>query len=401
MKNGMCTIKYILAFLLYYSGLLFALKRIARKRAGNQGLLVLLYHRVNYPDGGNGSLSQITVSPEMFFHQMAYIRKHYQPVSFSEYSSRSMARSSSGRIRVLVTFDDGWRDNYDHAYPILTRHGIPALIFLTTHYIDTKRLFWPERLLHIFSILNNPTEGQSSQRREIESALRALSRSNAFQLDRLIPRNGFRTSRESKEIVERLKHIPQSEVESEIARLEALLELEKDGAEAKERALLDWSEIKCMSEGLIEFGSHTCNHVLLDQVPHDLMRSEIVGSKELLEHRLDRKIEAFAYPNGNYDRVAVEEIQRAGYEAAFTTKPGYNCDKTSPFELKRIGVDDDFARGPTGKFSKCLFEFQMIRHIFGPGLCDLFRPASIKGNSDQYPIRSKEPRKTGAFSIEQ
>lgn len=359
----MLTIKFILAIIFYYSGVIFALKKFIHNRGGDKGLLVLLYHRINYPGCTNASLPQITVSPEMFSHQMQHIGTCYQPISFSEYRSLSTEKHSSGKIRVLVTFDDGWRDNYHHAYPILTKYQIPAMIFLTTHYIDTKRLFWTERLLNIFSILNSRKEARQPLSHEAELTLQTLTGSNS--LDRVIRHNGSFDSKEIKEIVERLKNIPQTEVESKISRIEALAGVGGADGAVKERVLLDWTEIRCMSASAIQFGSHTCNHILLDRVPNDLMISEIVRSKELLDQKLCKSTEAFAYPNGNYNSLAVEEAKRAGYKAAFTTKAGYNTSKTSPFELKRIAVDDNFAKGPTGKFSKCLFEFQIIRHIFG------------------------------------
>lgn len=354
-------LKYLLAFFFYYTGLIPLVKWFFRSMTGKNGLVVLLYHRVVEADERNGSMPEMTISPSMFAKQMNHLRTYYHPVSVRVYLKAGKKNHAASKIKVMVTFDDGWQDNYEYAYPMLEKYNVPAIIFLVSDYVGTNRLFWPERLARILIKARSP-EGSSIFLEKIESILSDLLSPNQISLKEIVSNNGFELQRKTKVIIEKLKALSPDEVEHAIVRMESVMG-SAIGGDGSERAVLSISEAKKMANHIIEFGSHTCNHVLLDRMDQKTMREEVVASKMALEEKTGREIKVFAYPNGNYNEEVIKEVKRAGYEAAFTTEFGVNTGRTSPFELKRIRVDDSFSKGPTGKFSKSLFELQIVRNI--------------------------------------
>lgn len=261
----------------------------------------------------------------------------------------------------MITFDDGWRDNYDYAYPILKKHNFPATIFLVSDYVGTTKTFWPERLLAIITKLHNVQE-DFPHFIEIESIFSSILFPYQFNLRQIVSKNSCELHKSTKPIIERLKLHNQTEVEHAISQSEQLLTRINETWD-QERVLLNKSEINEMSDGIIEFGSHTCKHFLLDRIDKELMKKEIINSKKTLEEMIKKEVDAFAYPNGNYNKKIIEVVKDAGYKAAFTTQYGVNTGKTPQFELKRIRVDENFSKNPMGKFSKCLFEFQIARNM--------------------------------------
>ena len=109
------------------------------------GLTVLLYHRVVEPSAiGELDADMIDATPEAFDEQMSYLRRTFHPVAVEEVLEASGGGRPLPPDSVLVTFDDGYRDNFENALPVLRRHGIKALFFVATGYITDRALFWWE-----------------------------------------------------------------------------------------------------------------------------------------------------------------------------------------------------------------------------------------------------------------
>ena len=138
------TIKNIIAYFLYYTGILFLLKKHLLKNKA----VVLTYHRVLPEDKENTSFSTkaIIVRPSTFNRHMTFIKKHFSIQDITEFSTNILKNSIPDKPACLITFDDGWIDNYLYAFPILKDHAIPAIIFLPIDYIESMNLFWQEKL---------------------------------------------------------------------------------------------------------------------------------------------------------------------------------------------------------------------------------------------------------------
>jgi len=102
-------------------------------------LVVLMYHRVLPKDSPARRTEQpgMYVSPETLDLHLGELKRHFELVHLDDWLRRAEARSTLPRLACAITFDDGWRDNYDFALPVLARHGAPATIFLVSSYIGT------------------------------------------------------------------------------------------------------------------------------------------------------------------------------------------------------------------------------------------------------------------------
>jgi hypothetical protein len=111
-------------------------------------LLVLMYHRVlpaNHPDRPFEQPGMF-VSPETLDLHLSVLKRHFELVHLDDWVKRAAAGKALPRMACAITFDDGWRDNYDHAFPVLRKHGAPAVIFLVSTLTGTETQFWPNRL---------------------------------------------------------------------------------------------------------------------------------------------------------------------------------------------------------------------------------------------------------------
>lgn len=106
-------------------------------REQRPGLVILVYHRI-----GGGTSSDIDLPTAEFAGQMAYLLRHYTLVSVDDVTTMSVSQELNGHADIVaVTFDDGYQDFYEHAFPVLLEHRIPATVYVTTAYIEAQRPF--------------------------------------------------------------------------------------------------------------------------------------------------------------------------------------------------------------------------------------------------------------------
>lgn len=311
---------------------------LALGRAG-KGLVVPTYHRVTMePEPGD----PLIVSAPMFERQVRFLRDNYSIVSGDDLVDAIGGDRPLPDKACLITFDDGWADNYSIAWPILRRLGLTGVIFLATDYIGTGRRFWYARLRdlasrswveirHFWAASNDGSE-LSKCLREFAIA-HAQCSANAF--------NG---------LVERLKQFPVSEVDVAIEGTQARI-VGFSADRSRGPAMLDWSQVNEMSSHGIGFGAHGTSHAIFTRISEEDLRREVVGSKRALEQHLGREVKLIAYPNGDYDARTLKIATDAGIRAGFTCISGVNSDLERPLELRRIGMREESGVGLSGRFS--------------------------------------------------
>jgi peptidoglycan/xylan/chitin deacetylase (PgdA/CDA1 family) len=105
--------------------------------------------------------------------------------------------------------------------------------------------------------------------------------------------------------------------------------------------MLNWNQVKEMNQEGIEIGSHSLSHVILTRVDRKTIQHEVVESKRQIETQLQQEVKGFCYPNGDYNKIAIEYVRAAGYRFACTTEAGYVEPYDNLYRLKRIGVHED------------------------------------------------------------
>jgi len=324
---------------MYYSGLLnrSSYYSIAKKN------LILMYHMVVKSPVNFGISLQpgMYVTEKTFEEHMVFLKKTFSIIPLSEILGR-ISKGQSIRGCCSITFDDGWRDTYDIAFPLLKRYQVPAMVFLAAGYIGTHKWFWPEEVTWCLEMLLKQDAGNAETNDLIKHFLPAMDRNRKMNHTDLI--DGA---------VERVKKYRPDERE---ALLEAMRKALPD--RSKNRLLMNWDEVAEMHKsGLVSFGAHTVNHIYLDQVEPEIARLEISSSKQVIEDRLGVPVTSFAYPNGNYTPLIIGMLEQSGFLGAVTTKRGY-VDKNTPLmEMPRISMHDDVSKTIPLFFSRLLFRF--------------------------------------------
>ena len=308
-------------------------------------LTVLTYHRISRsPERGD----PLKVSSSLFERQIRYVRDHYSIISADELTASIGTGRPLPTNACLITFDDGWQDNFELAFPILKRYEVPALVFLSTDYIGTGKVFWQVRLR---DLLWRYAQAEPSAEEVISTwPTRVSGIVRGFhQLSRL------EQSTEVNRLIEHFKSYSVDEIEG------FLPSSERAEAEtcAQQGAMLSWEQVREMAADGISFGSHGKSHSILTQLIEAQLNDELIESKRLLEGMLQSRIDFVAYPNGDYDHRVLDVANKAGYLAAFTCRPGINETLDEPLEIRRINMREDSAAGIGRAFSPLLFRVEL------------------------------------------
>lgn len=307
-------------------------RRLQQRAAGPRpGLTILAYHRIGAPDpNGSADPSLYSATAEGFAWQLDFMQRHFSLLSFEEIVQRSRSGKSLPANAAVITFDDGYRDNYDLAYPLLRARGLSATIYLVTGLIGTtQRMWWDEAA----ALLAAAPAG--------EKTLPLLGQTRL--------KTGSDRARAVRKLRAALKALPHER------RARALEELRRSVGSPQnrpaDREYMNWDEVSEMRRGGIVFGAHTHTHPILTQVPLQTAEVEILRSQQAIDQVISQPCRLFAYPNGgrgqfNAQTRAVLAAHR--FDAAVTLVRGSNQPGQPGFdwlELRRvyIGGGDDRA----------------------------------------------------------
>ncbi|KRE07508.1 polysaccharide deacetylase [Bosea sp. Root381] len=299
--------------------------RWARGLARGVGVILTLHHVRPKREDGFRPNALLEITPDFLDRALGLIRAEgYDLVSLDEALAR-LSAPRDGRFFVALTFDDGYRDNVEHAWPVLAKHGAPWTLFVTTGFADrTARLWWLE----------------------LEEAIRALP-----QLDVALPdgRFGARSSSDDEKqsvfdkLYWRLRKQPEAILLSAISDLAARAGI--DAAALVERECLPWETLRALAGAPgVTIGAHTLTHPMLAKHDAAFARAEIVESKARLEAELDMPIRHFAYPVGDPTSAGPRDFalaREAGFTSAVTTRPGHLFAEHSehPHALPRVSLN--------------------------------------------------------------
>jgi peptidoglycan/xylan/chitin deacetylase (PgdA/CDA1 family) len=291
----------------------------------------LMYHRVlpTTDPRAEGEEPGMIITPSTFRQHIQILKTLFEIMPLSEWIERHNSGAPLPKRACAITFDDGWLDNFEYAFPILQQEQVPATLFAVSHMIGTHGQFWPNRVARLIA---NRADWQ--QQPALEWIRRAGGESAHGMTDR----------EKLGHIIARLKKLSDAELKERLDTSEQQLGL----AAPATPALVDWEQLRAMqNSGLVEIGSHTCHHFRLTaDLKPDIAEQEIVQSKQLLEQQLERPVKLFCYPNGDASPHAIRLVEQH-YAAAVTTQRGINSTHTAPHQLLRIGVHEYVSDTPT------------------------------------------------------
>ena len=264
----------------------------------------IVYHRVCL---SMDSYEYMSVPVDIFDSHIKFIKDNFEVVTMTDGLNLLCEERRKG-IYVSINLDDGYMDNYEHAFPIIKKYGLSATVFLTTDFIGQKHLFWWDEVFQIMRYF-----GQKHPSIKSGDILR-----NAYRADRI---NAFLMNKKESEIkdfLDKLRNQPR--INENITSIQ----------------MLGWREIKEMAESGLNFGLHTKTHRNLCFMENSEIRKELIGSKLELEKNTGIKQAGFCYPFGIYDNRVRNLVKDAGFDYARTCIKGSNCKNTDRFELRSI-----------------------------------------------------------------
>jgi peptidoglycan/xylan/chitin deacetylase (PgdA/CDA1 family) len=340
-------LKLLWAYAWYYTYMLDLFLWLKHKIFGQNVVAILLYHRV-IPDGlvkNVFSLPGIVVSQDSFEKQMGFLSKKYNVISLNDYINMRQKENTLYPKTVVITFDDGWKDNYLYAFPILKKYNLPVTIFLTAGFIGTRNVFWPEKVIFLINkLLALPESARDCFRNENTKLLQPM-------LNDILKNNNKNVS--LNKIITTLKSWDSNSRDNLIKYFEKCLNA--TGSIEDTNFLLEWDQVREMKEYHVCFGSHGISHSILTRLSNDVIKEEIVLSKQSIENEIKALVDNFAYPNGNYNENIIAHLKIAGYSSALTVEHGINTSKTDLYRLKRINIHQERLSDLKGNFSKELF----------------------------------------------
>ena len=304
---------------------------------------ILMFHRVT------DSFFDVSllIKRETFEECMKYITQSYPVITMDFLSQNFDKWENIPDDSFVITFDDGWIDFHDNAYPILSRLNVPATVYLATGFVSSGCSYWQERLNNLLSPI-------------LANKKMFLKKDNIISMPEinLKLKNLISKSEDTQiifEFIGYLKEFTHDIILKTISELEAVLKEHTIMiGEDEHRSFVNWDEVNSINVPDISFGSHTVNHPILTNEQADVIEDEINTSKEIIEKETGRGVFHFCYPNGNYN----DEIRRVvseSYKSACSTRAGFVSKSSDIYSLNRIGINEEMVSGWRGNFSKYVF----------------------------------------------
>ncbi len=277
-----------------------------RRLSGWRGVLILNYHRVGDSSASDGDRRLWSATAEGFDRHLAELVRHTDVIGPGDLEA--VARNGRGR-HVMLTFDDGYRDNHDVAYPLLRAHGATATFFLTTGFLDRPRAAWWDEIAWMVRHGSPPPAAPEAQ---------------------------------IAELVARYKRLPASLTQHFLDEV-----AEKTGAgrcppEVGAREWMTWDMAREMRRGGMTIGGHTVDHPILSSLPAAGQEQQVRTCAERMAAELGEPMRLFAYPVGSRTAFTAETariLRRQGVRLAFSFYGGYQrADEWNAMDIPRAHV---------------------------------------------------------------
>lgn len=303
--------------LAYNTGLI----RLGRQFFANS-LTVLNYHRIDELQNNLDNFQpNISATPTSFDQQMSYLSRWFTVVSLQDVTNWILQNKPLPRYAALITFDDGYLDNYTNAFPILKKYNFPAVIYLTSGHIGSNRPFYWDLVAYCF---------YHTERNKIlfpdgvERGWESIDEKNQI----------------SKQWIESMKVLNEDQKQNWISRIPENLNVSIPDNYFK-NLMMNWEQIREMSAANIDFGAHTVTHPILTRISPEQVRTEISDSKKKIEQELGRPVTSLAYPNGmkaDFNDTVIQLTKESGFATAFTLLNGPTTSsevKNMPYSIRR------------------------------------------------------------------
>lgn len=312
--------KYFLAKALSVTGILGVLRRHS-----SSTLLALNYHRIRENDNDSSMFDDGVFLPNVaqFEDHLRWLKENTTVLSEERLLEILATGLSPKGVSSLITFDDGYVDNFTLAGPVLRRHGLTATFFIPTDLVASRRLGWWDIISYLI---------KSSRRGSIE-----------------IMGNRYDLPSQAREAIRRcLGSVKNNEFDSAdgfVADLSKECGVDTPDVSVQSEQLMTWDHVRELSASGHSIGSHTKSHKILSGMTSDEQRSELEDSKRILEGEIGKEVKSISWPVGGYEHITNETkglAKACGYKLGYSFNTGVNdFSSVDHFDIRRIAPPNE------------------------------------------------------------
>lgn len=298
---------------------LSGMNALARRRLDGTRGFILTYHRVIPPERvvRDAVEDGMYVTPASFELQLKILQDYFHVMPLPEMVDRIIDGRRLPRGACSITFDDGWRDNHEYAFPALSRVGLPATVFVVTERVGTDGAFWPDDVCRRLAVLS----GQDRA---------TLARSLGAKPD----------SANADGLLAHLKALDEADRRALLERLRAATPAPARSV----RELMNWEELAELRDDGFEIESHGASHAILTGLERTSAEVELRTSISRLRERGFGRNALFAYPSGRHDARLHGLVAEAGFRAALVLEGGLASITSPRMAIPRLGVHEGIGR---------------------------------------------------------
>lgn len=347
---------------LHYSGLGRLLAPVTR----GIGTVFMLHHVTPDQPAGFAPNRLLQITPGFLDEVVREVRRQgYDTVTLDEAHARISGTSPAKRPFACFTFDDGYRDNRDHALPVLKRHGVPFTIYVASDFADGQGFLW-------WLVLERVIAKRQFMAVELDSKIATFRCITDAEKSRTFER-----------IYWHLRAMPETDARALVGRLAEDAGI--DPLAPCRELCMTWDEIRALSaDPLVSFGAHTMSHMALAKLPAHEAHAEIAGSVRRLERELDRPCRHFCYPYGDAGSASEREFEltaRLGMATGVTTRKGLITAQSSgrATALPRLSLNGNYQNVRYLKALLCGAPFALLEAVRRPAPTPAYSPVGESG----------------------
>jgi peptidoglycan/xylan/chitin deacetylase (PgdA/CDA1 family) len=271
------------------------------------------------------------ISTKLLDTSIKLIGKYYNFISMEEAVQMLSGAVPFREHCIVVTFDDGYRNNLTHAWPVLSKYNVPAIVFVSVGHVEQRKCFWFDRL--DYAVQQYVAAG--GKYCELGGERIKLDITNRTTLQASI-----------KSVIFKIKELSGSDAEAMSVAEKTISELEAASGKSLTDIIdedswcgvISWDGLREASKKGMSIGSHTVDHARVGLLGEEAARWQLNESKRMIEEKLHQSCDYFCYPNGSYTQETLHLVREAGYKAALTTREGGNQPGEDLYQLKRVHI---------------------------------------------------------------
>ena len=297
---------------------------------------ILCYHGVTkYKNYGVVNFSKKHISKNEFYQQIKYIKKNFNILSIEEIYTHILKKIPFKKNSVSITFDDGFKNNFDVAVPILKKFQVPAIFYICPQIIEKQEMFWVDKI-----------EACIVFYKKKKFLLNINKKKKKFDIKN--NKKKIKTINEIKKICKKTNDLKKDQIINDLIINTAVKPSIKLNENYK---VATWSQInKIIKNKLFTIGGHSLTHSIFTKLTLEKLERDINNTIKLIKKRTGYTVKHFSYPEGKYNNTVIKILKKNKILSSPIASGFNNTFLQDPFKLKRIMVGFEEIKFPFKKF---------------------------------------------------